>query len=203
MFKSSKAPALAPSTDFTNNLRETSFYRYGHLRPLGLSGDVTALAFDPILSLLAVGTSSGLVHVYGSPQFQFSLPVSAGSSSSGAHSIRFLVFHPGHNRIIAVDDGNTLYSFSLQHMSDHPNPLTHPPLPVKEASYSLWGTITAVEQPTPSYTHLFLTMKDGTTLSWDLSRGTLGNWKVGNMWMEHEERMIRSGIPGRHKTLGG
>lgn len=203
MFKSSKPPALPPSTDFTNNLRETSFYRYGHLRPLGLTGDVTALAVDPILSLLAVGTSSGMVHVYGAPEFQFTLPVSAATGSSGGHSIRFLVFHPGHHRIIAVDDGNTLHSFSLQHLTDHPNPLTHPPLPVKEASYSIWGTITAIEQPLPSYTHLFMTMKDGTTLCWDLSRGSLGNFKVNNMWMEHEERMIRSGIPGRHKTLGG
>lgn len=203
MFRSTKAPVLPSSTDFTNNLREHSFYRYGHLRSLGLTGDVTALAVDPILSLLAIGTSSGLVHVFGTPSFQFTLPVSPASSSSPRHSIRFLVFHPGHDRLIAVDDGNTLHSFSLSNLTDHPNPLTHPPLPTKEGSYSLWGTITAIEQPLPSYTHLFMTMKDGTSLCWDLSRRVLGQWKVGNMWAEHEERMIRSGIPGRHKTLGG
>lgn len=202
MFKS-KAPALPPSTDFTNNLKETSFYRYGHLRPLGLTGEVTALAVDPTLSLIALGTSTGQVHVYGQPAFQFILPVSGASSSAPAQAIRFLVFHPGHNRLIAVDAGNTLHSYSLLHLTDHPNPLTHPPLPTKEGSYTLWGTITSVEQPLPSYTHLLVTLKDGTTLAWDLTRRILSDWKVGNMWTAHEERMVRSGIPGRHKTIGG
>ncbi|WVR08305.1 hypothetical protein IAU60_005358 [Kwoniella sp. DSM 27419] len=202
MFKS-KAPALPSGTDYTNNLRETSFYRYGHLRPLGVTGEITALAVDPILSLFGVGTSSGLVHVYGAPPFQFTLPVSTASSSSPATPIKFLFFHPGHHRLIAIDGSNTLHTFSLQHMTDHPNPITHPPLPTKEISYSLWGTVTSVEQPLPSHTHLFFTVKDGTTLTWDLSRRGLGNWKIGNCWGEYEDRMVRSGIPGRRKTMGG
>ena len=202
MFKS-KTAGLPPETDFTNNLREHSFYRYGLLRSLGLTGDVTALAVDPVLSLLGVGTSSGMVHVFGAPAFQFALPVSVASSTAQARGIKFLVFHPGHHRLVAVDDGNTLHSYALNHISDHPNPNSHPPLPVREGSYSLWGTITSVEQPSPSYTHLFLTMKDGSTHVWDLSRRVLGNLKIGNMWTQHEERMIRSGIPGRHRTLGG
>ncbi len=202
MFKS-KATALPPQTDYTNNLRETSFYRYGHLRSLGVTGDITSLAVDPLLSLLAVGTSSGIVHVYGQPAFQFNLPVSGASSSGPASSIKFLAFHPGHNRLIAVDSNNTLHSYSLQHFTDHPSPLTHPTLPTKEGAYTLWGTITSIEQPVPSHQHLFFTMKDGTSLCWDLSRRVLGSWKVGNCWGNYEERMVRSGIPGRRKTLGG
>jgi len=202
MFKS-KAPSLLPDTDFTKNLRETSFYRYGHLRSLGLTGEITALAVDPILSLFALGTSSGLVHVFGQSAFQFTLPVSGSSLSAQASGIKFLNFHPGHQRLIAIDDKNTLHSFLLSNISEHSNPLTHPPLPQREASYTLWGTITAVEQPLPSYTLMFLTVKDGTTLVYDLSRRVLGNWKIGNCWGEYEERMVRSGIPGRHKTLGG
>jgi syntaxin-binding protein 5 len=196
MFKSSKTPSLPPETDFTKNLRETSFYRYGQLRSLGLTGELTALAVDPILSLFAIGASSGQVHVYGQPSFQFTLPISTSP-------IKFLNFHPGHNRLVCIDESNTLHSFLLSNISDHTNPLTHPPLPVKEASYTLWGTITAVEQPSPSYTHMFLTVKDGTTLVYDLSRRVLGNWKIGNCWGEYEERMVRSGIPGRRKTAGG
>ncbi|OCF31242.1 hypothetical protein I316_07027 [Kwoniella heveanensis BCC8398] len=202
MFKS-KAPSLPPETDYTKNLRETSFYRYGHLRPLGLTGEVTALAIDPILSLFGVGTSSGLVHVYGAAPFQFTLPVSTISSSGPAATIKFLFFHPGHHRLIAIDSSNTIHTYSLQHMTDSPNPLTHPPLPTKEVSYTLWGTVTSVDQPLPSHTHLFFTVKDGTTLTWDLSRRGLGNWKIGNCWGDYEERMVRSGIPGRRKTLGG
>lgn len=74
---------------------------------------------------------------------------------------------------------------------------------MKEIAYTLWGTVTSVEQPLPCHTHLFLTMRDGTTLTWDLSRRGLGNWKIGNCWKDYEDRMIRSGVPGREKTLGG
>jgi hypothetical protein len=202
MFKQ-KGPALPPDTDFTKNLKEISFYRYGHLRSLGLTGDVTALAVDPILSLLAVGTSSGLVHVYGQPAFQFSLPVSVASSSSPASGIKFLVFHAGHHRLVAVDEANTIHSFSLQHISDHPNPATHPPLPTREGAYAMYGTVTAIDQPLPSATHMFFTMKDGSTLAWDMSRNCIGALKIGNCWGEYEDRMVRSGIPGRRRTLGG
>jgi hypothetical protein len=202
MFKS-KGPLLAPEIDFSKNLKEDSFYRYGHLRSFGLTGELTALAVDPVLSLLAVGTSSGMVHVFGQPAFQFALPISGASSSGPAAGIKFLTFHAGHHRLIAIDTSDTLHSFSLQHMSDHPNPSLHPTLPVREGAYSLWGTITAIDQPLPSHTHLFVTLKDGTTLAWDLSRHVLGNWKVGNCWGDFEERMVRSGIPGRRKTAGG
>jgi hypothetical protein len=202
MFKS-KAIGIPPETDFTKNLREISFYRYGHLRSLGLTGDVTALAVDPILSLFAVGTTAGVVHVFGQPSFQFTLPVSGASSSSRASPIKFLVFHPGHHRLVAIDESSTVHGFSLQNISDHPNPATHPPLPIREGAYSLYGTVTAIDQPLPSATHMFLTMKDGSMLAWDMSRCVLGALKVGNCWMEYEERMVRSGIPGRRRTLGG
>lgn len=203
MFKSSKASALPPTADWTRNLKEKSFYRYGHLRSLGISGEITALAVDPVLSLLGVGTSAGIVHIFGQSSFQFALPVSGSSSSKPASAVKFLTFHPGHHRIVAVDATNTLHSYTMQTITDHINPLTHPPLPTREASYTLWGTITAVDQPLPSHTHLFVTMKDGQMLAWDLSRGILGNWKVGNCWGEYEDKMIRSGMPGRRRTAGG
>lgn len=203
MFKTPRTPLLPPETDFTRNLKERSFYKFGSLRSLGLTGEITALAVDPILSLFAVGTSSGQVHCYGAPAFQFTLPVSAATSTAGARGIRFLAFHPGHQRLVIVDEGNTLYTYSLQHLSDHPNPLTHPPLPTKEGSYTLWGTVTAIEQPVPSHTHLYLTLKDGGTIAWDLSRHVLGNWKIDNLWKQFEDRMVRSGIPGRRRTMGG
>lgn len=202
MFKS-KAPPIDLNLDWTRNLREKSFYRYGHLRSLGLGGELTAIAVDPLLSLLAVGTSSGLVHVYGQASFQFTIPVTLATSSRGSPGIKFLAFHPGHQRLVVVDTSDTLHTYSLAEISEFPNSVTHPPLPVKEGSYTLWGTITSIDQPLPSHTHMFVTLKDGHVLAWDLSRRMLGNWKIGNCWSEHEERMVRSGIPGKSKTAGG
>lgn len=55
MFKSKATPALSPSLDFTNSLRERSFYKFGQLRAFGIGGEVKATAFDPVVGLLAVG----------------------------------------------------------------------------------------------------------------------------------------------------
>lgn len=205
MFKSSKSPALAPGTDFTGTLRETSFYKYGHLRQLGLTGEITSLAVDPILSLLAVGTAAGMVHVYGVASFQFSLPVCAPLPGTGKKpdGIKFLNFHPGHNRLVAIDSGNMLHSFNLNHITDSLSPNVSPPLPSREAGFMLFGEVVAVEQPLPSYTHLFMAMKDGVTIAWDLRQRTISQFKVPNLWTMHEERLVRSGVPGRHKTIGG
>ncbi|EIW71752.1 hypothetical protein TREMEDRAFT_27343 [Tremella mesenterica DSM 1558] len=202
MFKS-KATPLPPETDYTKNLRETSFYRYGNLRSLGITGEIASMAVDPLLSLFAIGTTSGLVHCFGEAPFQFTLPVAPATPSSPPASIKFLLFHPGNSRLIAIDAGNTVHSYSLAHMTDSPTPLNHPPLPTKEGAYTLFGVITAVDQPMASFTHLFLTMQDGATLCWDSSRRAMGSWRTGNCWGEFEEKMVRSGLPGRHKTLGG
>lgn len=208
MFKSNKQPAITPATDYTGTLRETSFYKYGHLRTLGLSGEVTALAVDPLLSLLAVGTSGGQVHVYGSAPFQFTLPVTGHQVMAGASrradGIKFLAFHPGHNRLVAIDDSNTIHSFSLALITDAPNPNVAPPMPVREGYETVFASVTAIEQPLPSYSHMFLTLKDGSTLAWDLRQCIISSaWRIENCWTAVEERLVRSGVPGRHKTLGG
>lgn len=206
MFKA-KGPALSPATDYTGALRETSFYKYGHLRSLGPGGELTALAVDPLLSLLAVGTSSGSIHVFGGQSFQFTLPItppgvraSVGGAGAG---VKFLVFHPGHNRLVAIDDNNTIHSFALGQISDAPNPNVEPPLPMREALHPLFANVTAVEQPLPSYTHMFLAMQDGTLLAWDLRQKGLSTYRVDNLWAVHEERLVRSGVPGAHKSIGG
>lgn len=204
MFKSTKAPALPRTTDFTGTLRESSFYKYGHLRSLGPGGEITSLAVDPLLSLLAVGTSAGVIHVYGNASFQFSLPITPPGVRPGRGSgVKFLAFHPGHQRIIAIDEGNTIHSFALGQISDSANPNVDPPLPIREAQYALFGNVTAIEQPLPSYTHMFLTMQDGTLLSWDLRQKDLSTYKVENLWALHEDRLVRSGVPGARKTVGG
>lgn len=212
MFRSAKGPALPASTDFTGTLREVSFYRHGQLRTLGLGGEVTALAVDPLLSLLAVGTSAGSIHVFGDAAFQFTLPITppgvrasvdrSGHSAAGV-GVKFLAFHPGHSRLVAIDDGNTLHSFALNNISESPNPTLAPPLPTREAMHTIFGDITSIEQPLPSHTHMLMSMRDGVTLAWDLRQRGLSMFKIPNLWAAYEERLVRSGVPGRQKTIGG
>jgi hypothetical protein len=46
-------------------------------------------------------------------------------------------------------------------------------------------------------------MKDGQSLAWDLRQKGMSQFNIPNLWSIHEERLVRSGVPGRHKTLGG
>lgn len=53
---SSKDAGSSGHPDFTrNHLKDATTYKLGHLRSLGLSGEVTALAVDPVYSLLGIG----------------------------------------------------------------------------------------------------------------------------------------------------
>ncbi len=44
---------------------------------------------------------------------------------------------------------------------------------------------------------LFMTMRDGNTLAYDLARRNLSPYKIPNVWQMHEDRLRRSGVPGR------
>lgn len=52
--------------DLTNSLRDEAAWKVGILKRLGLNGDVCCLAVEPLSGLLAVGTSRGAVHLFGS-----------------------------------------------------------------------------------------------------------------------------------------
>ena len=106
------AAGLAGHPDFTrNHLRDRESYKLGHLRSLGLQGEVTALAIDPVYSLMAVGTSTGLVHLLGKPSFQCMLQISTLSSTREQQivGVKFLTFVPGAGRLCCIDDKNTLH----------------------------------------------------------------------------------------------
>lgn len=211
MFKS-----RPPLPDLSAPLREPSFYKYGPLASLALSGDISALAHDPVLSLMALGTSAGTVTVYGQEGFRFTIPVTLESrrssggprysgghdGPSGAHAgpngaraapspgIKFLTFHPG-SKLIAIDDHNTLYQFDLTACTE-PALKAEPPLPVREAASSL-GNVTAIETSV-SHSFVFLGMADGTLWAWDTKLARLAEWRVPNLWEGHEERLRRSGV---------
>jgi hypothetical protein len=57
----------------------------------------TALAYDPVQSFLAVGTSDGHLHLYGSPAV-----ASVSWQNQPAHSIKFLAFKSGSPLICAI-----------------------------------------------------------------------------------------------------
>lgn len=178
MFKQ-KPPAPTPSSDHTRSLRDPQFYRFGHLRSLGLQGDLSALAYDPLLGILAAGTTTGLVHLAGAPAFGCTIPLypaGGGTTAQGRHAalagVKFMVFHPG-ERLVVVDTQNTIHVWLLGKggMDDAKG------LPRKTACVGLYGDVAFLEQPSPVVGHVAVTFRDGNVIWFDLERGCVAPYK--------------------------
>ncbi|KAJ9102613.1 hypothetical protein QFC19_004722 [Naganishia cerealis] len=188
------APVVSP--DYTHSLRDVHFFRPGHLRSLGLQGDLTALGYDPVLGLLAAGTSTGRVHLSGKPAVQctWSLYATAHAASSAQGreearaGVKFLVFHPG-ERVVVVDTRNVLHVWLVGKggMDDVRS------VPRKVVTLSLYGDVTFLDQPNPATAHVAVAMRDGHVVWVDLERGVVAGYKVENQWARYEERLKRSG----------
>ncbi len=110
----------------------------------GINSQINALAFDPVQSLLAVGTKgtmygTGQVYMFGQKRVcaTFSLPRKA----SALH-LRFCV-----DKLVVVDDKNEITIFSLEEKRT-------------SSSYALPGRVTAMETD-PSLDWVFLGMQTG------------------------------------------
>uniref|UniRef100_A0A3Q3LDG1 LLGL scribble cell polarity complex component 1 n=1 Tax=Mastacembelus armatus TaxID=205130 RepID=A0A3Q3LDG1_9TELE len=73
----------------------------------GFPHQPSALAFDPKLQLMAIGTKSGAIKVYGAPGVEF----------TGLHrdtsAVTQIVFLPGQGRLLSLLDDNTIHLWEL------------------------------------------------------------------------------------------
>lgn len=178
MFKQ-KPTQPTPTADHTRSLRNPQFYRFGHLRSLGLQGDLSALAYDPLLALLAAGTKTGLVHLSGAPPFQCTItlyPRAHASTAQGREEVtagvKWMVFHPG-ERLVVVDTRNTIHIWALGvgKMDDAKG------LPRKVVTTNLYGDVVFLEQPVPTSTHVGVTFRDGNVVWFDMERAVVAPYK--------------------------
>jgi syntaxin-binding protein 5 len=70
----------------------------GILANLVLPGEVTAMACEPVLGYLAVGTNSGTIHFYGSPPVQISITLRP------AVKVKELMFRSGSPLLICIGE---------------------------------------------------------------------------------------------------
>jgi hypothetical protein len=179
MFKQ-KPPQPTTTPDHTRSLRDPQFYRFGHLRSLGLQGDLSALAYDPLLGLLAAGTTTGLVHLSGTPAFQCTITLyphghaatSAQARNEIAAGVKLMAFQPG-ERLIVIDTRNTVHIWALApgKMDDAKG------LPRKTMTMSLYGDAVFMDQPTPVSGHVGVTFRDGNVVWVDMERVCVAPYK--------------------------
>lgn len=86
------------AADLSSTLRDADTWSPRPLRRLGISGDVTALAVEPLSGLLVLGTSRGSLHLYGSPAASLELAV----PGAPYRSIRFIAFAQLVKKLVVV-----------------------------------------------------------------------------------------------------
>ncbi|GAA5976856.1 hypothetical protein JCM10908_005652 [Rhodotorula pacifica] len=180
--KARKAQEAVAGLDATSVLRSAGAWQLGQLGTLGIGSDLTAIAYDPVQSLLAVGTEHGRLFVFGKPGVQLSWDLGYPSK------IRHLAFRSGSGFLCAVDAKDTLYVFDLQRLDSHGRP-------TRDSSTSLRTNVTCIEA---SASHAFLLIggKDGTVDVYDLDRGIIApHARIPNLWLAQEELLRRSGVP--------
>ncbi|KAJ5188616.1 hypothetical protein N7472_007630 [Penicillium cf. griseofulvum] len=137
----------------------------------GVNSQISAIAYDPIQSLIAVGTSdtqfgSGQIYVFGqrrvSVVFEFQRKASA----------RFLQFCA--DKLISIDSRNEISIYSL---------VTGRTV----VSYAPPGQVTALLTD-PCLDYAFIGLQNGEIIAYDLDRESMTPFKVPNLWLERNPR---------------
>ncbi|KDQ15640.1 hypothetical protein BOTBODRAFT_283778 [Botryobasidium botryosum FD-172 SS1] len=155
--------------DFTSTLRDPASWKPGELRSLDLAGHVTAMAVEPVLGLMAIGSSTGSVNIYGSPAstIRFSL--------RNARP-RFLAFAQAASKFLCIDTKNNLHVWDI---SDEP---------VLDGVLQVSGAVNSLVV-SPSHFHAFLALQDGRIVTYDLDRLIPSPYIIPNLWVQHEEKV--------------
>lgn len=178
---------------------------------IALHGEICALAVEPVLGFLAVGTTQGSIHLFGKESVQVDWTLRP------ANKVTHLLFKSGSPLLIVIDVKDNISIFDLSRndpqirakstASPHPfqptqattvgagpsGPL-HPDTPMRIGAHTARNSILCAEV-SPLHSHLFLGLRDGTIDAYDLERLSPSPYRVPNLWWEEEEILRKSGVP--------
>eukprot|EP00918_Siedleckia_nematoides_P010556 GHVU01023088.1.p1 GENE.GHVU01023088.1~~GHVU01023088.1.p1 ORF type:complete len:1053 (-),score=140.01 GHVU01023088.1:1527-4685(-) len=86
---------------------QKELFAYNKCTDHGFPHKPSSLAYDPTLKLMAIGTRSGAVRIYGQPGVEFS------AQHNGDAPIKHLFFLKGEGRLISFCDDNSLHLWEL------------------------------------------------------------------------------------------
>ncbi|CAK5280636.1 unnamed protein product, partial [Mycena citricolor] len=134
--------------------------------------DVSAIAVDPVTSLLAIGTGSGFVHIFGGPsvEIQLVLPEPA--------KVRFLSFANATFQLVCLDERSQLYVWELSAFGKP-----------KLVAATRFDNATSLVV-SPSHSHAFIALESGEIRTYDLLCLCKSPYKMPNMWALYEAKTM-------------
>lgn len=211
----SKIPDSLFQTDWSRSLANVHLssagtFNEGLLAGLALPGEVTAMAFEPVQGFLAVGTTLGTIHLFGSPAVQLSF------SLRPAHKVNHLAFKSDAGLLICIDEKDNISIYDLarpdpQIRAAHGTSTNqyrassaatghsitgppHPDTPQRVGMHTVRNKVICIEVSS-AHSHMFLGLRDGTVDTFDLERMCPSPYRVPNLWWEEEEILRKSGVP--------
>ncbi|TPX19779.1 hypothetical protein DIZ76_017571 [Coccidioides immitis] len=137
----------------------------------GINSRISALAYDPVQSLLAVGTSetqygSGEIYIFGQQRVSVVFPLPRKASST--------ILQFSADKLVSVDSKNEVCVFSLVEKK-------------LVASYAPPGLVTALLTD-PCLDYAFIGLQNGEVVAYDLDRWAPAPFKLPNFWKERNPR---------------
>lgn len=151
---------------------DASFFKIDDIARFGVNSQVSCLAYDPVQSLLAVGTKksqfgSGQIYIFGRNRIQVTLQLPTRGAS--VHTLQFCA-----DKLVSLDTKHDISVFSLE-------------LKRLITSHSPPGAVTALCTD-PMLDYAFLGMQTGDILAYDLDRESAAPFKIPLLWQEIEPR---------------
>ena len=156
----------------------SDFFAIDDLARYGINSQISTLAYDPVQSLLAVGTRStqfgaGQIYIFGRKRIQviFQLP----RPGASVQTLQFCA-----DKLICLDSKHDISVYSLE---------------AKRllASHSPPGAVTVLCSD-PMLDYALLGMQTGEILAYDLDRETLTPFRIPSQWAEFEPRARASPV---------
>ncbi|KAJ7170200.1 WD40 containing snare-dependent exocytosis protein [Mycena filopes] len=159
-------------TDLSADLRDKTDWKPATLRSFEYPLNITAVAVEPLAGLLAVGTATGTIHIFGGPSVEAKLllPESA--------KVKFLQFSSSTFQLVCLDEGSRLLIWDL-------SPVGRPKL-VASAKFDHATTLTL----SPSHSHAFIALESGECRTYDLQCLRKSEYRMPNMWHLYEEKTM-------------
>ncbi|KAF8860669.1 snare-dependent exocytosis protein-like protein [Acephala macrosclerotiorum] len=137
----------------------------------GINSQIGSLAYDPVQSLLAIGTNettfgSGQIYIFGQKRVQATLTLPRRAS---VKTLQFCA-----DRLISLDSKNELIIWDLTTQK-------------KVANYSPPGVVTALVTD-PMLDWAFIGLQNGEVIAYDLDREKIAPLRLPNFWRERNPR---------------
>lgn len=151
---------------------DSSLFHIDDIARYGVDSQIACMAYDPVQSLLAIGTKgsqfgNGQIQVFGRSRIQATLDLQTRGAS--VHTLQFCA-----DKLVCLDNKHMISVYSLE-------------LKRVISSHSPPGAVMAIcTDPTLDYA--FLGMQTGDILAYDLDRENLAPFKIPLLWQEVDPR---------------